>query len=229
MPEIMLGLALIAVVTAGGIVAFNQVQPRVAANNIMSGFNAFNVDMVRYLTEYHTDRPGNQTEALAQAMARVPFVAAGADQVDTIPSAVGTCAANMAMTACAAVVPGCSWNAMGMSCDGTPAVDPNGLRFAGLPSLRYGDGGYDEDDDEEWHIPISANAALELQFEIIPSTTPFGHDAADWANCPLQDTTGVPDTAVAVQVDFDNKAVCDNVATALAQFDHVDTGVLPRR
>ena len=55
MPEIMLGLSVLAIVAAAGITAYNNVQPRVRANTLYSGLQGFMVDAAQYLSQYHSE------------------------------------------------------------------------------------------------------------------------------------------------------------------------------
>ena len=204
MPEIMLGLALIAIVTASGIVAYNEVAPRVAANRIMAGINGFVVDVTQYLTEYHSDQPGNTPESTAAGTIEKDWMG-----MADIPELTIACAALSDHPNCTVI--------------GTAIMvaNPNLLRFANMPSLRFGEGAYDEDGDAEWHIPISVNEALELQFSIVPDNQPFGQAIAEWAVCETHNLTTRPDTAVAVQIAIESRAICDNLAQGFARYDAV--------
>jgi len=204
MPEIMLGLALIAIVTASGIVAYNEVAPRVAANRIMAGMNGFVVDVTQYLTEYHSDQPAGVAEATASGAIQKLWAGDA-----TIPELTIPCTLVTDHAACMVA--------------GMPEMvaNPNLLRFANMPSLRFGEGAYDEDGDAEWHVPISTNEALDLQFDIIPTGMALGQTAAEWASCETHDNPTRPDTAVAVQFAIESRAVCDNLAQAFARYDAV--------
>ena len=218
MIEAMLGLAVIAAVTVGGIITYNAVAVRVEANNIASGLQAFMSDTLQYLNNYHTEQPGGLPETTAQGKTVKEWQSAG--------GTAGT-------AAIPPINPGCTNAGTPHSfCigSGDPATipNPNALRFANIPSLRHGDGNYDEDAHAEWHIPYGSNSAVEISFSIIPThsatgpapTGNFGA-ATEWANCASSDGVG-PDTAVAARLAIESKEVCDNLAQQLSRYDHVN-------
>lgn len=210
MPEIMLALSLIAIVTAGGIVSYGEVMPRVTANNLAAGLNGFLVDTVQYVQQNHTDQPGGQAEANSESIKNWDAATTGAiDDLSVTCTATGVPHPNCPATLGTINIP-----------------SPNLQRFANMPSLRFGEGAYDQDNVAEWHIPVSANNALEVAFSIVPQNdNPFGgggtNAAATFAPCPIDNAATLPDTAVALQIVLDDKRVCDNLAQAVARMDHV--------
>ena len=209
MPEIMLGLSLIAVVSIGAITAYNQVAPRVAGNNLLSGMNAFLVDAAQYTGQFHTDQPSGQPEASVSGNAGNLKDWGGTAVVDTITI---TCtAANVPHPDCTAAGVPAAW----------AVPNPNVLRLVNMPSLRHGDGAYDQDPVAEWHIPISDNVAIEVAFEVIPDNGLSAQGVGIWGVCPINDNPTLPDTALVVQAALDNKATCDYVAQAIERMDHI--------
>ena len=101
-------------------------------------------------------------------------------------------------------------------------------RWVSLPSLRFGDDAYDEDGDDEWHIPVGGNDAIEVAFEIMPEATATtnlngGGTATDlWGACTIVAGGGV-DTAVVVEMAMEAKDVCDNLAQMVERLDHVQS------
>ena len=222
MPEIMLGLSVIAIVAAAGITAYNNVQPRVRANSLYAGMQGFMVDAAQYLTQYHSEE--NETALTGNASNRKTFAATS--------GGTGTPATNAAI---ADITITCTTAAAcpNGSTSGTQVVpNPNMQRWTSMPSLRYGDSRYDEDVLPEWHIPIDSNTAVEVAFEIMPadstaSDLKAGGSGDLWGACTIDEggTPGAPDTAVLVEMAIEEKDTCDNLAQMVDRLAHVQSAL----
>lgn len=217
MPEIMLGLSVLAIVAAAGITAYNNVQPRVRANTLYSGLQGFMVDAAQYLAQYHSEVDEGS-------------LAGNASNEKTWAAATDAAVADItiACTGAGTPHPGCT-----SGTPGTPVNEnfpnPNMQRWTSLPSLRFGDDAYDEDTDAEWHIPVGGSDAIEVAFEIMPaagSTTGLGSTATASANvwdaCTITNAAG-EDTAVLVEMAIETKDVCDNLSQMVNRLDHVQS------
>ena len=212
MPEAMLGLAIIAIVTSAGIVAYNQVVPRTTANTYYAGLQGFMVDTMSYLVNYHTDQPGGLSEANAAKSSNVKAWTSVDGKVEDIS------------VTCSVAAPCPNGNTTGTQ----SFANPNMQRLVNMPSLRFGDGTYDEDSVAEWHIPISANQALEVAFATIPKGSSdkcapglSTNESTLWDKCECVDTASASDTPLLVQIAIDDKAVCDSLAQSVARMEHV--------
>ena len=215
--ELMLAMAVIAIVAVGGLMAFGEVRDRAVGGNLFNGSQGLHVDVLSYLTDYHTDTPSGMTEGAAEGQANSRQTL-GTAQSATVPQV------NPGNTQCTAVdVPwtGCSGSGAGSVTQTVP--NPNRLRFQNMPSLSFGDGEYDEDIANEWYVPFGTNG-LEIGFDIIPDNTPFGQGSGVWNHCTFSSTTGT-DVAVAVQIAFDGLGICNNYAQRTAQLDHVQDAI----
>ena len=188
------------------------------AQTLYNGLQAFLVDMAQYLQVYHTDQPGGETEVDASGMYAKPWGTLGTASV-----------ADVAVTCTALDVPIDACTGAGTP-TGLTMPNPNMQRIANMPSLRHGDGGYDQDTAAEWHIPVSSTTALEVAFSLIPEVDGDGIGTAPiWASCTINDNATTPDTAAIFQIALDSKAVCDNLAQSVAASRLRPTGLLSRR
>lgn len=209
MIELMFGLAIAAAVTIGGVIAYNNVQPRVTANNMFAAMQGFMVDVAQYLEQYHTEQPNGLPENVAAGTSEKTWTdtAAIADI-----SYQCTAANTPAGTNCTCGTYPCNVN----------SPNPNLTRWQNMPSISFSDGGYDEDTTDEWHIPRGQGEATEISWSIIPDGDGAHGAAAEWAVCETGNVAGPADTAVAVSLALDDMAVCQNLSQSIARMDHVN-------
>ena len=219
MPEIMLGLALIAVVTAGGVLAYQQVAPRVVVNNMMAGLNPFATDVAQWRELYYTQTPhglprGAATASESSATGWGTGTAATA-QTFTCTS-ITTTPALCVSAGCATCTPtgvGVTTCACGA---GTNPMDPNYSRLARIPSLILGDGTYDVDTDLEWHVPYGDDG-VEVAFAVNPdSSTPFGTNNGDFAQCGA-----AANHALLLKFAVESQAICENLSVNFERYAFV--------
>ena len=213
MPEIMLGLSVLAIVAAAGITAYNNVQPRVRANTLYSGLQGFMVDAAQYLSQYHSEE--EETTLSTAPVNRKEW-----DGADATPGTF-TCSGGATLSALETAV-GCVAGTAGT------VVNPNMQRVISMPSLRFGDDTYDEDAIDEWHVPVGGNDAVEVALAILPpigGNSPLGRTGAGtdlWDACTIVNAAG-EDTAVLVEMAIESKAVCDNLSQMVSRLDHVQS------
>ena len=202
MPEIMLGLALIAVVVAGGIIGYNEVQPRVVANNYQAGLNGFFVDIAQWRTTSYTPQPNGNTRA--QSVSEKDW--AGTAAIDQFSI---TCTAN---------------GVPHPDCVGTTALsvpDPNLAAFSRIPALRHWDSP-DDDSTAEWSVRVSDNIHLEVAWVLVPDgsvVTAEGPSNTAW-DTACENTTAAAWVTVALE---ERLAVCEALSVSAARMDHVST------
>ena len=206
MPEIMLGLAMIAIVTAGGVVAFNQVAPRVRVNTIMAGVTPAMIDVTQFIQFSYS--PG----AAAAAPVSGPTNGWG---VGTPAITAAAICPSLEQVACVAP---CAWNAGTTTCNSAaPAGNFNYIQFENMATFRREDGGYDTDADLEWFIPIGANDAIEVAFAVQPvANEPFGAGNGDFTRCGT-----ATDHALYMIFAAESDGVCENLWSAVGRLDAV--------
>ena len=200
LPEIMLGLSLIAVVTASGIIAYNQVAPRVRVNTLMAGLNPAMVDVTQFIQFRYQ---------FGQAEATSGAGATGGDWgASVVPDggAGGVCSTASALTAtdCAGLVPPGTWTAV------QPQGNPNYVQFGNMPTFQMGEGQYDTDTIAEWHVPVGSSVGVEVAFQIngTGSTNQFADES--FARCGP-----VADNAVYMIFAVESGAVCETLWTQI--------------
>ena len=221
MIEAMLGLTVIAVVTAAGIVMFQTVSVRTEAQRYTNGLTPLVVDLAEYLDSHHNANvfgPENNLQVVGKAgnlavwnAAAMPNI--GAAMCSNVGALACGTAGNTACTAAnCATGPGTSY--------ATTDKNPLMLRIANLPSIQFKDGIYDDDDDPEWNVSVGSREAVELRWVVEPDTN-AALGGTMITPCPITNNLDKPDTAVAFQILFPNKDVCDATAKSLGRFDHV--------
>ena len=199
LPDVMLALAITAVFTTGGVLAYNNIAPRVEANRIMGGLYGWLEETSQFVRSHYTPRPygivtrANVTNVVAWGNGNPPTV-------PTITPDAARCNG-----------PGSPWAGCTGAGTGTPAaqLDPNLVRFANMASMRLGDSTYDADADSEWHIEIGSDRAVELAFVLTPSA-PAVANVGDFSRCGLPDAS-----AVFVSFAIASTPVCESLAVSL--------------
>ena len=221
MIEAMLGLTVIAVVTAAGIVMFQTVSVRTEAQRYTNGLTPLVVDLAEYLDSHHNANifglenvlQVTQKAANISTWNSATFPGLTAGQC-TLPA--NTCGnGSQACNATRCGPSGGIWYASG-------AANPLMLRIANLPSIQFKDDIYDDDTNPEWMVAIGNREAVELRWIIEPDDgDALGNGNID--PCPITNNLAKPDTAIAFQILFPNKDVCDATAKSLGRFDHISS------
>ena len=202
MPEIMLGLALIAIVTAGGLVAYNEVAPRARVNTLMAGMNPALVDITQFVQ--FRFQHGQAAVTSGPSGAGVWGIGLQPDGRFTI------CPTITAMAQCTTP---CTWGGTPAMCGGGGlAGNINYVQFGDMPTFRLDDGAYDADADIEWYIPIGANDAIEVGFAVAPASNaaPFGAGNGDFSRCGAANIH-----AAYLVLAVESEAVCENLWTQI--------------
>ena len=213
--EVMASLAVIGLVTAGGIIAYNTATDRAEANNLASGLQGFMVDMAEYLAQHHQDSYPGFTEAQMQGAADT------AGNVKAWEDNWGSTAASAAQRSDSVVNLGA----------GTPppVTNTNMIRLANLPTLRHFDGP-DQDVDDEWSIVLSESRALDTSFVLVPGIVARGvgvavgglRQVSSSTFCPTPADNSLPDTAAIFEIILDDIDVCNGVANRLSRYESVN-------
>lgn len=215
MIELMFGLAIAAGVVVGGVTAYNAVEPRMTANNLFAAMQGFMVDVAQYLEVYHQETPGGIPEASFSGGTSGAKTLGGATAADnTLPVYSWTCTTTNPCPD-------------GSTTGTQNAPNPNLQRFTSMPSIRHGQGTYDDDGEAEWHIATGSGGGIDIGFSILPAAA-FAQDfgfgtlnATYFPGCTSVTDATRPDTAVAVVMPVRDLAVCDNLSTSVERLDHV--------
>ena len=214
MIEAMFGMAVLAVATVAGVIAFGEVSSRQSANALLAGMQGFNVDARLYLDSFHDNTLGNSATPVGWS---ATSIAAAPPKYTCLfdAAAVGSALSSGQPSDCPSTKSATAAN--------NEIDNPNVARLFNFPSVAIADS--DGDGVDDLHIAYGNNDAIRMGMVVSPTVLTDLSGAnmgGDWGHCNITTTATAPNpVAFALQLAVEDDDVCNHMNNTVGRYDHV--------